>query len=128
MLARSDDDRPAGGAFQQADAAQDQGAHDALAEICLLHHEVAQSLGGNDQRLDRLARLDVDKRGPGGKLREFAGKLARPVGDDRLRSAEPAALDGVELARKDQDQPGPDLACPDDGLARCVGAGLSKAT
>src|SRR3954469_10069219 len=96
IIDRSDNDRAARSAFEQADTAQNQGAHDALAEVCLLHHQVAQSIGGNDQRVDRLARLNVNKGGASRKLREFARELSRTMGDDRLRPVEPTALNDVE--------------------------------
>ena len=117
----SDDDRAARAALQQPDAAQDQRAHDALAELGLLHHQVAQPLRADDQRLDRLERLGIDQRGAGRELRQLADELARPVRDDGLAPAEPAILGDLDLARQDDDQAGRDLAGPDDVLARGIG-------
>ena len=45
IVGAADDHRPAGAGLQQADAAQDQRAHDALAELGLLHQQVAQPIG-----------------------------------------------------------------------------------
>ena len=78
MAGAADDDRPAGAAFQQPDAAQDQRPHDALAEIGLLHHQVAQPVRGNDEAFDRLEGLGIDQRRAGGKLRQLAHELPGP--------------------------------------------------
>ena len=99
----ANDDRSAGAAFEQADTAQDQRPHDPLAEIGLLHHQIAQPLRGDDERLHRLDRLRVDQRGAGRKLRQFADEAARLVGNDYLAPAE-ATLRNVHLARQDDDQ------------------------
>ena len=59
---RTDDDRTGAG-FDQADAAKDQGAHDALAKIGLGDQQRAQPLGRNGHRLDVGQRGCVDEVG-----------------------------------------------------------------
>ena len=80
----ADDDRSARAAFQKSHAAQDERAHDALAEGCLLDHQVSQSPRGNDERLDRLDGLGGHERGRFGELRQFADETAWAMDDDRL--------------------------------------------
>ena len=86
----SDDDRSAGAALEQSDAAQDQRAHDALAELGLGDEQRAQLLGRNDQRLDRLRSMRVDQcraRRQRGKLaHEAAGRMR----DDRCGAPPPS--------------------------------------
>ena len=94
----SDNDRTACTAFQQADTAQDQRPHDALTEVSLLHHQVAQPLRGDHQRLNRLNCLGIHKRRAGGKLGQFASKVARTVDDDSLAPVEPAVVRNFHLA------------------------------
>ncbi len=50
--------------FDQPDAAQDQRAHDAFAEVRLGDDQRAQLLGRHQQRLDVLVGVRVDERGP----------------------------------------------------------------
>ena len=61
IIGAADDDRAAGAERQQADAAQDQGAHDALAELRLFHHQIAQPPRRNDDRLCRFRGNGVDQ-------------------------------------------------------------------
>ena len=83
VVGAADDDRPAGAALEQADAAQDQRAHDPLAEFGLLDQQIAQPRRRNDQRFDGLhCATAVDQRGPAGQLRQLAHEGAGPVGYD----------------------------------------------
>lgn len=126
IAGRADDDRPARAAFQQTDAAQDQRPHDPLAEACLLHHQVAQPLRGNDEGLDRLFGLGIDQRRTAGKLRKLADEIARTMGDDGLAPAGSDILGDVDRARQENDQPRRDSAGGDDMLAGGIGTRLAE--
>ena len=117
--AMPDDDRAGRPALQQPDAAQDQRPHDALAELGLLHHQVAQPLRANHQRLDRLDRVGVDQGWSGRQLRQLADKLAGPVRDDELTPAKPI-LRYLHSPGQHDDQAGRHLAGAHDTLARGV--------
>ncbi len=91
-VAPDDDRRPAGAGLQEADAAQDQRAHDALAELGFLDQEIAQALRPDDDRRDGGERRGVDQRRLAGKLRQLAHEIAGPVGDDELLMAQCVAL------------------------------------
>src|SRR3954451_9398555 len=97
----SDDDGSAGAAFEQSDAPQDQRPHDALAEACFLHHQVAQPWRWYDERLDRFDRPGIDQRRPRRQLLQLTGKIAWAVHDDCLAPAKPAWLRYLHLARRD---------------------------
>ena len=61
MIGAADDHRPAGPGLEQTDAAQDQGAHDALAQFGLFHQKIAQPARRNDECLDRLLGVGIDQ-------------------------------------------------------------------
>ena len=61
VIGAADDDRAAGAGLEQADPAQDQGAHDALAELGLFDQQIAQPARRNDDRLDRFRGNGVDQ-------------------------------------------------------------------
>ncbi len=84
VLGAADDHRPAGPGLDQADAAQDQGAHDALAELGLGDEQRPQPLGRDDQGFHRALRVGIDQRRPARQLRQLAHERAGPVGDDQL--------------------------------------------
>lgn len=68
-------DRPAGAAIDQANASQDQRAHDALAQICLDHDQRSQRVGLNDQKIHVTTGIPIYQRGSPGKLRHFPTEL-----------------------------------------------------
>ena len=72
---------------QQADAAQDQRAHDALAELGLGDQQRAQPFRAElTSASTGSCAMRIDQRGPAGELRELAHELAGPVGDDQRRA------------------------------------------
>ena len=73
---RADDDRTGAG-LDQADAAQDQRAHDALAKIGLGDQQRAQPLGRNGHRLDVGQRGRVDEVRPARSCASSPMKLPR---------------------------------------------------
>ncbi len=127
ILGPADDDRSAGAGLEQADAAQDQRAHDPLAEIGFRDQQRAEPVRRNDQRLHRLLGGGVDQRRPAGHLRQFAHELAGPVRDDQaMRHAGLVALGDVDLAGQDDDKPGTDLAGCEQRLAGGKGANFAE--
>jgi hypothetical protein len=61
MIGAADDHRPAGSHIEKADAAQDQGSHDALAQFGLLHQQIAQPARRNDECLDLFLGVRIDQ-------------------------------------------------------------------
>ncbi|MEJ0041746.1 MAG: hypothetical protein WDM81_05835 [Rhizomicrobium sp.] len=123
----ADDHRTAGAGLQEADAPQDERAHDALAQFRLLDQKIAQALRADDDRLDRGECGGVDQRRLAGKLRQLAHEAAGAVGDDELFAAQRVALLDRDLAGEDQEEPGRYLARAGHGLARGIAAFLAEA-
>ena len=94
----ADQHRAADAALDQADPAQDQRAHDALAELGLGDQQRAQLLRRDQQRLDIALGVAVDQRGAAGQLADLGQELARPLVDDRRDVAEPVALGDRDMA------------------------------
>jgi hypothetical protein len=122
ILGPADDDRSAGAGFEQAHAAQDQCAHDALAEIGLRDKQRAQPVRLDDQRLHGFLGRGVDQPRPSGHLRQFAHELAGPMRDDQIAAAGLVALGNVDAAGKDDDKPRTDLPGCQQRLAGGKGA------
>ena len=101
-------------------AAQDQRAHDPLAEFGLLDQQIAQPPRRNDQRLDRLFRHPVDQRRAARQLRQLAHERARPVGHDQLRTAISATVRYIDLAGEQDESSRRDLAGGKDLDARRI--------
>ena len=77
----ADDHRAAAAALDQADAAQDQRAHDPLAKLGLGDQQRAQPVGRDDERLDRrVSAIASTSDRPPGKLRQLAHERARARG------------------------------------------------
>ena len=98
VVGPADDHRAAGARLEQADAAENERAHDARAELGFRDQQRAQPVGryGQSLRIDqgRLAR----------QLRQFAHERAGPVADDQLTAAGPRRLGHVDLAGQDDEQ------------------------
>ena len=103
MIGAADDHRPAGAHIEQPDPAQDQGAHDALAEFGLFHHQIAQPARRNDQGLDRRLGVGLDQGRPVGQLRKLAHERARAMGHDQLGMSEPVALHDIDPPRQNNE-------------------------
>ncbi len=126
IVGAADDDRAAGADLDQADPAQDQGAHDALAELGLFDHQLAQPARRYDERLDRFGGSRVDERRAVGELRQFAHKRARAVGHDRLGLSVPAALGDFDPAAQDHKSARRHLAGRHHMFARPIGSALAE--
>ena len=109
-LGPADDHRAAGAGLEQADAAQDQGAHDPLAELRLRDQQGAQPIRRNDQGLHRPARAGVHQGGVTRQLRQFTQKCAGAMGDDDRAAAGPVVLGDLDFAGEDDAQPMADVA------------------
>ena len=77
----ADQHRAADAALDQADPAQDQRAHDALAEIGFGDQQRPQLLRRDQQRFDIALGMAVDQRDAAGELADLGEKLARPLVD-----------------------------------------------
>src|SRR5580692_4391696 len=87
-MRRADQHRSSGTTLDQADAAKDQRAHDALAEIRFGDQQRPQSLRRDQQRFDVALGVAVDQRNAARELADFSEKLTRPLIDDRRDAAE----------------------------------------
>ncbi len=114
---RADQHRAADAALDQADPAQDQRAHDALAEIGLGDQQRAQLLRRNQQRFDVALGMAVDQRDAAGELADLGQKLPRPLVDDRRDMAEAVALGDRDMARQHHEHAGAELAGLEQGFA-----------
>ena len=114
---RADQHRTADAALDQADPAQDQRAHDALAEIGFGDQQRAQPLRRNQQRLDVALGVAVDQRDAAGELADLGEKLAGPLIDHRRDVAEAVALGDRDMARQHDEHAGPGLAGLEQRLA-----------
>ena len=85
VLGAADNHGSAGPRLEQADATQDQGAHDPLPQLCLRDQQCPQLVRRDDQGLHRSLRVGIDQRRSARQLRQFAHEGARPVSDDWLR-------------------------------------------
>lgn len=77
-MRRTDQHHAADAALEQIDPAQDQRAHDALAEFGLGDQQRAQPLRRQQQRLDIAFGAAVDQRRPSGELAQLRPKLPGP--------------------------------------------------
>ena len=102
--------------------AQDQGAHDPLAQLGFGDQQGAQPVGRDQHRLDRRPGEGVDERRAAGELGELAHERAGDIGDEDAPMSQPVALGDLDLARDDQRQAVPGLADPDQRLAGRIGA------
>ncbi|KAH2808169.1 hypothetical protein KXV85_006087, partial [Aspergillus fumigatus] len=100
---RADQHGTADIALDQADAAQDQRAHDALAEIRLGHQQRAQIFRRDQQRLDHAVGMAVDQRDAAGELADLGQELPGPLIDDVGDVAEPVAIADDDVARQDHE-------------------------
>ena len=96
--------------FDQADAAQDQRAHDPLAELGLGDQQGAQPVGRDRDRLDVGQRLRVDQRRPARQLGELAHEIAALVGDDVRRARRRSCWVTSTSPDRISIRPGPGLA------------------
>ena len=82
ILAGLDQDRTASAILDQRDPAQDERAHDPLAEFSFRDDDAAQALGGNEKRFDLGLCTRVNERGAARQLSDFGEELARSFFDD----------------------------------------------
>ena len=125
-IRRPDQHRTAGAALDQADAAQDQRAHDALAEIGLGDQQRAQALRRNQQRFDLALGMAVDQRDPAGELADLGEKLARSLVDDRRHMAEAVALGDRDVAGQHHEHARPRPAGLEQFFAVAVVADIAE--
>jgi hypothetical protein len=121
--ARSADQHRAGTTLlNEPDAAQDEGAHEHLADLRRADHERAEMGGIEGQSGATLwAGPARGQRGAAGKLAELAGDVTGAVGGDSDLLVEPVPAHHLDGAR--EHQPGRRLALADgeDDLTRCEG-------
>ncbi len=112
--------------LEEGDTPQDEGAHGALAEVGLLHHEIAQPVRRNDEGLDRGLGFGVDQRRPAGELGKLAQERAWAISDDGLRVAVGGVVGDGDLAGKDDDHARRDLADPREKFTLAIGPHLAE--
>jgi len=110
VVAFAQQDRPARAFFDQRDAAQDQRAHDALAEFGFRDDQRAQPDGRNQQRIDGFHGHARDERGTPRQLPDFSQEISRPVFDDDVLAAQPIALENLHASCQRNEHAGADAA------------------
>ena len=123
---RADQDRAAGAGLDQADAAQDQRPHDALAELRLGHQQPAQGLGLDHERLDIAFGVAVDQGRASGQRPDLGQELPGTLIDDRRDVAEAVALGDGHMAADDDEHAAADVAGLEQALAVAVAADRSE--
>ena len=126
IVRRADDHGSRDAAFEKADAAQDERAHDALPQLGFRHQNVADPERRNHERLGRLRRARVDQRRTTGELRELAHERARAVRDDRVIAIEHVVLGDRDLSAQNDEHARTDLAGRQQSFARPVGPRLAE--
>ena len=126
VVGAADDHRSAGTGVEKINTAQDQGAHDALAQLGLFHHQVAQPARRDDERLDRFLGVGIDQRGAAGQLRKLAHERARTVRHDKLGISQPSVLHDIDAARENDEGAGRYLSGRNDMIARRIGFALPE--
>ena len=125
-IRRPDQHRAADAALDHADPAQDQRAHDALAEIGFGNQQRAQSLRRNQERLDVALGVAVDQRGAAGELTDFGEKLTRSLVDHRRDVTEAIALGNRDMAGQHDEHARSGLAGLEQHLAVLVGSDIAE--
>jgi hypothetical protein len=97
-MRRTDQHRPSNAAPDQVDPAQDQRAHDALAEIGFGHQQRPQALRRDQERFDIALGMAIDQRDAARELADFSDKLPRPLIDHGRDVAEAVALRDRDMA------------------------------
>jgi len=126
VLSTADDHRPARPRLQETDAAQNEGAHDPLAEFRLGDQQCPQSIRRDDQGLDWFARACVDQRRSAGELRQLAHECADAMGDNVCGVARLIIPGDFDLAGQDDTKPAADLADLGQWLAGGKGAHVAE--
>jgi hypothetical protein len=126
MIGTADDYGTTGSEPEKGDAAEDQGAHDAFAELGLFHQQIAQPARRNEEGLDRLLGGGIDQRRTARELGKLAHERARTVGYDQLgvsRHDPPSDLDPPCQNHKSARR---NFAGRDDAIARHIGFELAN--
>ena len=126
VFCTADNHGAAGPRFQQADPAQDEGAHDALADFGLGDEHCLKALRRDDQGLYGFERMGIDERGPASQLRQFAHEGTWPVGDDWRARTRLIALRDVDITGKDDDEAVANLSNPRQSIAASEGTDVSE--
>ena len=107
---RADQGGATGAGFDQDHAAQDQRAHDAVAEFGLRDHDAAQMVRRDEERLHVLNCINVNQCGPAGELTYFSDEITRAFLHDGSERPKPVATLHFHTAA-------PEHWC--DGFGRC---------
>ena len=126
ILGAADNDRTAGADLEQTHAAQNQRPHDALAKLGFRDQQCAKPVRRNDNAVYRLKRGRVRKRRPTRHLRQFAQELAGPMGHDFVTVPQTVVSGDFDLAARNDDQAGPDLAGREQLVASLEGVALAE--
>src|SRR5205814_5274368 len=122
----ADDYRAAGASIEESNPAQDQGAHDALAELGLFDHQIPQPPRRDNERLGGFGGNGIDQRRAAGQLRKLAHERARTMPHDRLGMSLPATLRNVDPAPQDEESARRNLAGRNHALPGHIGFALTE--
>ena len=108
---------------EQAHPAQDEGAHERLAQLAVGLDHPTKPLRVEVEDVARLAHPSAHQAAPPGQHVDLAGELARLVDDDRIVSVEPRSYD-LEAARQDHVDAASRVALIEEDLTRAHGHAL----
>ena len=109
VVGRTDQDRAAGVRRDQGDAAQDQRAHDALAELGLGDQHGAELVGRDEDHLDLAFGMAVDQRRLAGQLADLGEELAGALVDQPATWPSPSCWVIATWPERMTNMPGPGL-------------------
>jgi len=121
-----DQHRAARAGLDQADATQDEGAHDALAQLGFGDQQRANLVGRDQQGLDFAFRHAIDQGRAVGELTDLGHELAWPLLGDGRYMADAVALRDRDMARQNHEHAGGGLARLEQFLAVGIAAQRSK--
>ena len=121
------DHRAAAAGLDQSDATQNEGAHDALAEVRFPDQQSAQPVGRDDERVHLVLGDGVDQGRASGQLRQLPHERAGTVRDDQLMIARRVALKNINVPLDDDRQPLRDLSHVGQRFARSIDAAAAEA-
>ena len=126
MIGAADDHGPAGFNIKKGDTAEDQGAHDAFAELGLLHQEIAQPPRRNEDGLENLLGVGIDQGRTARKLCKLSHERAATVRYDELGMSRHSSVSDLDPACQNDKSAWCDFAGRDDAIARGIGFELTE--
>jgi hypothetical protein len=117
VVGTADDDRSADTRLEQANAAQDQRAHDPLSEVGFGNQQRSEALWRDEQGLNRPSRMGVHQSRPSHQLSQFTHERTGVVDNDQLSASGYMVSCDVDFAGQNNRQAVPRVADLDQRIA-----------